>query len=182
MKKLSIFVTLLLLTSCSSGGLSKPSESSFVSGNGSAVFIKESARKTAPIISGEKLSGGQFSADPTRVTVINVWASWCSPCRAEAPTLESFSMKNPKIQFVGILTRDNLSAAQSFAKRFNLTYPTLVDDSIIAAFRGTLPANAIPTTIIIDDKGRVAARISGEVTVAVLQDLLKKVSGVTINA
>ena len=75
-----------------------------------------------------------------------------------------------------------MSAAQSFAKRFNLTYPTLVDDSIIASFRGTLPANAIPTTIIIDAMGRVAARISGEVTVAVLQDLLTKVSGESINA
>jgi len=182
MKKFAIFASLILLTSCSSGGLSKPNESSFVSGNGSAVFIKELARKPAPKISGETLAGGQFSADPTRITVVNVWASWCAPCRAEAPTLESFYLKNPKIQFVGILTRDNLSAAQSFTKRFNLTYPTLVDDSMIAAFRGTLPANAIPTTIIIDAKGRVAARISGEVTVAVLQDLLTKVSGESINA
>ena len=113
--------------------------------------------------------------------VVNVWASWCSPCRAEAPTLEEFAIKNPDIQFVGILTRDNLTSAQSFVKRFGLTYPTLIDDAVIASFRGSLPANAIPTTIVIDTKGRVAARISGQVTVSTMREVLKKVSGSEVN-
>jgi thiol-disulfide isomerase/thioredoxin len=113
--------------------------------------------------------------------VVNVWASWCSPCRAEAPTLEEFAINNPDIQFVGILTRDNLSSAQSFVKRFGLTYPTLIDDAIISSFRGSLPANAIPTTIVIDADGRVAARISGQVTVSSMRDVLEKVSGSDIN-
>ena len=65
--------------------------------------------------------------------------------------------------------------------RFKLTYPTLIDDAIIASFKGSLAANAIPTTLIIDAKGRVAARISGEVTFSLLRELLEKVSGDKVN-
>jgi thiol-disulfide isomerase/thioredoxin len=181
MKRALLLASILLLTSCSTGGLSSNSEKAFVSGNGSALLIKESARKAAPDLSGAKLGGGEFNYSIGKVTVVNVWASWCSPCRAEAPTLQEFASKNPDIQFVGIFTRDNLSSAISFVNRFNLTYPTLIDDAVIASFRGSLPANAIPTTLIIDSKGRVAARISGQVTVSVLRDLLEKVSGSAVN-
>jgi thiol-disulfide isomerase/thioredoxin len=182
MKKVIALSFVLLLTGCSGGGLSSENENSFVSGNGSAVIIKESNRKVAPIISGEILSGGTLNLDQGKVTVLNVWASWCSPCRAEAPTLQDFAAKNPNIQFAGILTRDNLTSAQRFVERFKITYPSFVDDSLIAKFRGTLPANAIPTTLVIDSKGRVAARISGQATVAMLSDVLSKVSGLSINA
>ena len=81
----------------------------------------------------------------------------------------------PEIQFVGILTRDNLVAARSFVTRFNITYPTLIDDSVILGFKDSLIANAIPTTVIIDKQGKVAARISGEVTFTGLRDLIMKV-------
>ena len=172
----------LLLTSCSSGGLSKPNENAFVGGSGAAKLINVSNRKIAPTVSGALLNGQSLTLSAGKVTVINVWASWCSPCRAEAPILEDFSKKNPEIQFAGILTRDNQSAAQSFVKRFKLTYPNFIDDAIIASFRGSILPNAIPTTLIIDKEGRVAARISGATTVALLKDLLEKVSGGSVNA
>ena len=181
MKLVIALATTLLLTSCSTGGLSSDSEKSYVSGNGAAVLIKEPLRKIAPDISGESLEGGRFNYEIGKVTVVNVWASWCSPCRAEAPILSTFASKNPEIQFVGILTRDNLSSAISFVNRFDLAFPTLIDDAVIASFRGSLPANAIPTTLIIDAKGRVAARISGQVTVSLMRELLEKVSGGQVN-
>lgn len=172
---------ILLLTSCSSGGVSSNSENAYISGDGSAIVLQESDRTVAPKVSGETLDGGKFVAKSGVITVVNVWASWCSPCRAEAPTLEEFAIKNPEIQFVGILTRDNLTSAQSFVERFKITYPTLIDDAVIASFRGSLPANAIPTTIVIDKDGRVAARISGQVTVSTMKSILEKVSGSAIN-
>jgi thiol-disulfide isomerase/thioredoxin len=184
-KTIALFLALasvLVLTGCGGGGLSKASESAFVSGDGTAVFIKPADRKAAPTVSGKTLTGTTFTVNKQKVAVINVWASWCSPCRAEAPIFQDFSVKNPDIQFVGILTRDNISAAQSFAGRFGLTYPTLVDDSILTSFRGTLIPNAIPTTLIIDAQGRVAARISGATSVALLKEILHKVSGAAINA
>jgi thiol-disulfide isomerase/thioredoxin len=181
MKRVIALASILILTSCSTGGLSSNSENAYVSGNGSAVLIKEPLRKLAPVLSGDILGGGKFTGETGKVTVVNVWASWCSPCRAEAPTLSEFAIKNPDLQFVGILTRDNLSSALSFVDRFKISYPTLIDDAVIASFRGSLSANAIPTTLIIDKNGLVAARISGQVTVSILRDLLEKVSGSSVN-
>ncbi|MEJ6573855.1 MAG: TlpA disulfide reductase family protein [Actinomycetes bacterium] len=181
MKLILALAAILTLTSCSTGGISSNSENAYISGDGSAIVLNESERILAPTLSGETLEGRIFNSEAGKITVVNVWASWCSPCRAEAPTLEEFAIKNPDIQFVGILTRDNLSSAQSFVKRFGLTYPTLIDDAIISSFRGSLPANAIPTTIVIDAKGRVAARISGQVTVSTMREVLEKVSGSAIS-
>ena len=107
--------------------------------------------------------------------VVNVWASWCAPCRSEAPALVALSELYPDVSFVGILTRDNLPSARAFVKRFKILYPTLVDETILLSFRNSLIANAIPTTLVIDKNGKVAARISGEITVASLTDLINKV-------
>ena len=92
-------------------------------------------------------------------------------------TLVALSKKFSEVSFVGILTRDNPATAEAFQRRFALSYPTLIDDSILIGFKSSLPANAIPTTVIIDKKGMVAARISGQVTVASLTELITKVSG-----
>ncbi len=177
MKKLiAPLIGVLLLAGCG-GGISSPNQNKFISGSGAAVYIKASDRKIAPNIVGTTITGETFSSPKNQIIVLNVWASWCSPCRAEAPTLEALSQKFPKVQFVGVLTRDNVTAARSFIERFKLTYPTITDDSVLASFRGSLPPNAIPTTLVIDSSGYVAARISGAVTVGLLTDLINNVSG-----
>lgn len=176
MKKFAAFLILALtLTGCSGGGTSS-NEESFVSGDGSTTFIKISDRKIAPTISGLTLSGTQYTYTKDKVAVVNVWASWCAPCRAEAPTLAALANKYTDVAFIGILTRDNPATAEAFQRRFKLPYPTVIDDSILIGFKGSLPANAIPSTVILDKKGKVAARISGTVTVAALSDLIEKVS------
>jgi thiol-disulfide isomerase/thioredoxin len=176
MKKLLAFIVLALaLTACGGGG-STTSEESFVSGDGSTTYIKASDRKIAPAITGMTLKGVNYTYEKDRVAVVNVWASWCSPCRAEAPTLVALASQYPEVAFIGILTRDNPANAEAFERRFKIPYPTLIDDSILLGFKGSLPANAIPTTVILDKTGRVAARISGVVTVASLTELIEKVS------
>ena len=80
------------------------------------------------------------------------------------------------VQFIGILTRDNPVNAEAFNRKRGTPYPTLIDDSILIGFRKSLPANAIPTTVVIDRDGNVAARISGSVTVASLSNLIEEVS------
>ncbi len=175
MKIFSVLISVMLLTACSGGGISAQSENSFVSGTGTSVYIKINDRKEAPEISGELLMGGSKTLASGQVKVINVWASWCAPCRAEAPLLQEFSVQYPEVQFAGILTRDNLSSAISFYENFKITYPTFIDDSLLIGFKGSLIPNAIPTTIIIDKNNKVAVRISGEVTVAGLRELLDKV-------
>jgi len=176
MKRFAAFLVLAFaLTACGGGG-SSTSEESFVSGDGSTTFIKISDRKIAPAITGMTLSGENYTYNKDRVAVVNVWASWCSPCRAEAPTLVALANKYTDVAFIGILTRDNPANAEAFERRFNVPYPTVSDDSILLGFKGSLPANAIPTTVILDKTGLVAARISGVVTVASLSKLIEKVS------
>lgn len=176
MKKTSlVLAALLLLTGCSNGGASKAQES-FIAGSGAVTKIKAGSRIDAPAISGMTLNGNTFTVTKGKVAVINVWASWCSPCRAEEPTLSALSRKYSDVQFIGILTRDNPVNAEAFARKRGTPYPTLIDDSILIGFRKSLPANAIPTTVVIDRQGRVAARISGGVTVASLSQLIEEVS------
>jgi hypothetical protein len=86
------------------------------------------------------------------------------------------AIKYPDVAFIGILTRDNPANAEAFARRFKLPYPTIIDDSILIGFKGSLPANAIPTTVILDKNGLVAARISGVITVASLTQLIERIS------
>jgi thiol-disulfide isomerase/thioredoxin len=176
MKRIAAFIVLAFaLTACGGGG-SSTAEESFVSGDGSTTFIKISDRKIAPAITGMTLSGDNYTYKKDRIAVVNVWASWCSPCRAEAPTLVALANKYTDVAFIGILTRDNPANAEAFERRFNIPYPTVIDDSILLGFKGSLPANAIPTTVILDKSGLVAARISGVVTVASLSKLIEKVS------
>jgi thiol-disulfide isomerase/thioredoxin len=174
-KTFLILAALILLTGCSNGGASKAQES-FIAGSGAVTKIKADSRLDAPAISGMTLNGSNFTFRKGKVAVINVWASWCSPCRAEEPTLSALSRKYSDVQFIGILTRDNPVNAEAFARKRGTPYPTLIDDSILIGFRKSLPANAIPTTVVIDRQGRVAARISGGVTVASLSQLIEEVS------
>jgi thiol-disulfide isomerase/thioredoxin len=171
---LLMLASVLLLTSC--GGGSSTGSRSYVAGNGAVTYIKAQDRQPAPSIDGATLSGGTVHLGSGRVIVLNVWASWCAPCRAEAPALAALSKSYPEVNFIGVLTRDNIAGAKAFVRRFSIPYPTLVDDSILMGFHNSLVANAIPTTVVIDKKGKVAARISGEITVASLTDLINRVS------
>jgi thiol-disulfide isomerase/thioredoxin len=171
---LLVLASALLLTSC--GGGSSTGSRSYVAGNGAVTFINAIDRKSAPTIEGATLSGGTVHLGVGRVIVLNVWASWCAPCRAEAPALAALSKSYPEVNFIGVLTRDNIAGAKAFVRRFSIPYPTLVVDSILMRFHNSLVANAIPTTVVIDKKGKVAARISGEITVASLTDLINRVS------
>lgn len=175
MKLIVIFLTSLFLTGCAGGGLSNTNENAYVAGSGSAIYINQADRKDAPIISGETLTSGEKKLNRNQVTVINVWASWCAPCRAEAPLLQDFSVQYPEVQFAGVLTRDNISSAKAFYENFKITYPTFIDDSLLIGFKGSLIPNAIPTTLIIDKQGKVAVRISGEATVASFRKMLEMV-------
>jgi thiol-disulfide isomerase/thioredoxin len=173
LKRLVALVALaILLSGC--GGGQQVATKSFVSGNGTVTVIDANDRKLGPVLTGKTLAGENYQLPRGGIVVVNVWASWCAPCRAEAPTLKALAEKYKGVVFLGVLTRDSEVAARAFEKRFEMPYPTLVDDSVLVAFRDTLSANAIPTTIIMDKKGRVAARVSGQVTYSSLSALIER--------
>jgi thiol-disulfide isomerase/thioredoxin len=173
-----ILASLALFSATDKDGAIEPSgQLSYIEGNGAVTKVSPGSRVKAPAISGQLIDGSFFATKPGKVVVLNVWASWCSPCRAEAPTLQALSEKYPDVQFLGVLTRDNLNAAQVFINRFNITFPSLRDDAILLEFNDSLIASAIPTTLVIDSEGKIAARIGGEVTYTGLSALIEEVRG-----
>lgn len=169
-----IVISLLTLTACGGGGSTNAAEN-FVAGDGATTFVSSSKRIAAPELGGMTLLGTTYQLPKNEVAVVNVWASWCSPCRAEEPTLAALTKIYPDVNFVGILTRDNPVNAEAFVRKRNSPYPTLIDDSVLIGFSKSLPANAIPSTVVLDKNGKVAGRISGIVTIASLSELLNKV-------
>jgi thiol-disulfide isomerase/thioredoxin len=172
------FAALLLvviLTGCSGSA----DAAGVVEGAGTITRVPVEDRVDAPELTGETLDGKPFdSADLAgQVVVYNVWGSWCEPCIAEAPALERAwqAVRSQDVQFVGINTRDNLAAAQAHERRFDVSYPSITDDEgkALLAFRGSLPPQAIPSTLVVDRAGRVAARVIGQVSESTLRGLVE---------
>lgn len=155
---------------------------SFVSGTGT-TFLVAARRPKAPDISGKTLTGSRLSLSDYRgsVVVLNFWGSWCAPCRAEAPDLAALASRYRSlgVRFLGIDIQDDPTSAEAFMHTFRIAYPSLNDpgDEIALAFRKTVPPAAIPTTLVIDRSGRIAARIVGGATYSGLKALLGRVLG-----
>lgn len=124
------------------------------------------------------MDGGQLErADLLgAVSVVNVWGSWCGPCRVEAPDLARLSRQlDDRARFFGINVRDNVAAAQAFERSFGISYPSVHPDdagTAILAFGGALTAAAIPSTVVLDEQARVAARVVGPVDATTLRRLV----------
>lgn len=136
------------------------------------------ARKLSPPLTGSTLSGGHFDLAGLRghVVVINVWGSWCGPCRHEAPILARVSHQtySKGVRFVGLDERDHDAAARAFERSFGITYPSMVDPDgqQLLPFGQVIPINAIPSTLVLDPAGRIAARFVGEVDETTLRGVI----------
>lgn len=101
------------------------------------------------------------------VPVINFWGSWCAPCRVETPDLQAVyaDVRNQGVQFLGVDVKDQRQLATAFMAAVGAEYPSLFDPrgEVALAFRG-FPANVVPSTILLDRGGRVAAVYTGAVT------------------
>ncbi len=177
-------VAMLALAACSGGPIAESNQrsngQSFVSGSYNSTFFDPGSRSAAPAIVGTTLTGQRFAlaADRGSVVVLNFWGSWCSPCRAEAPALAALSRyfgRDP-VRFIGDDVHDNAVAAQAFEHTFGVAYPSVNDpgEQVALAFHSTVPPSAIPSTLVIDPSGRIAARIIGEISYNGLRVLVAK--------
>lgn len=147
--------------------------------NETIVLVSPADRHPAPDISGTTLDGDTWSLASYRgsVVVINIWASWCAPCRAEAPALKAVSedLADNGVVFVGLNTRDSDTTARAFEKNFGITYPSVIDTDgqLQLRFAADVNPSAIPSTIVIDQEGRVAGRILGRASESTLRAVIE---------
>ena len=170
----------LVAAGCSTSGQGTGT-SGYVSGSGAVTLLAPSDRKAAPDLDGPTLDGTDVSLDHYRgqVVVLNVWASWCPPCRSEAPDLVAAARRlaADDVQFVGIDTRDSDASARSFVRDAGVPYPSIVDPDgqTLLGFDPSLSAVALPSTLVLDAQHRVAARVLGPITATTLTDLVHDV-------
>jgi thiol-disulfide isomerase/thioredoxin len=173
----------LALAGCSTTSGSVDTSTRFVAGDGSTVLLSPDQRDAAPSVTGTTLGGERLDLADWRgnVVVVNLWASWCPPCRAESGALEKAydATKADGVEFVGIVSggKDSVDNAKAFVRKFGISYPSVFDkdNSVVLAFRGQLPPAAIPTTLVLDREGRVAARTLGPVDYSLLRGMIDPV-------
>ena len=172
-----------VLGGCSSDQAGGSNGQGYVAGPGVITSLKAADRKTPGAVSGTTLAGRHASLSDYRgkIVVVNVWGSWCPPCRAEAPMLSTAAraLSRQGVVFLGIDSRDPEQAGpQAFQRRYRIPYESLYDPGgrTLLAFHGTLPPNSIPSTVVIDKQGRVAGSVIGTITRTTLDDLVQDAS------
>jgi peroxiredoxin len=149
--------------------------------NGAVTEIAPKDRGAAVNLAGTLDTGEQIATGKWAGTVVvaNFWYAGCAPCRAEARDLEAVYTKFQKqgVVFVGVNVRDQAATAKTFATEFGISYPSYLDadtGALQLAFAGKIAPNAVPTTVVIDRKGRVASRILGQLqSQSILEALIR---------
>ena len=169
-----VAVAALALTGCSNDPLAQQyragSGKNYIAGDGSVTEIAEANRTEAITFAAQDLDGKPVGSQQYsgKVVVVNFWYAGCAPCRAEAKDLESVYQKvaDQGVVFLGVNVRDSNETARAFNETFGVTYPSVSDLSgkVQLAFASNVPPNAVPTTLVLDTQGRVAARILGRIT------------------
>ena len=180
-----VVATAALLTACTSGAdtvagqARKGDGKGYVAGDGSIEQIAPGDRSTTIAVRGTTLDGAPIDSSTYRgkVVVLNTWGSWCPPCNAEAPGLQKAwtGLKAKDVQFIGIDVREGADAGCAFQRKFSITYPSIAWDggAVLLQLKGK--ATATPTTLVLDRRGRLAARISGEAQGTTLTDMVEQV-------
>ncbi|MCM3659808.1 TlpA family protein disulfide reductase [Georgenia satyanarayanai] len=173
--------TALALSGCASttqAGAEESSGAGYVAGDGSLATWEPQQRDGAIDLAGQTYDGEQVDLGQWRgeVVVVNFWYAACPPCRAEAGDLRAIHEDYTPhgVQLLGVNPRDDAATAQAFERTFAVPYPSIHDQgaAAVAAFQGLVPLQAMPTTVVLDRQGRVAARIMGQIDPTMLRGLI----------
>lgn len=111
-----------------------------------------------------------------RPVVVNIWASWCAPCRTEMPLLQKAAdAHSTDVVILGVASNDDPAEARRFREEFGLTYPNVFDTT--GAIRVALEVSAYPTTYVFDAEGVLRARVNGGISEQRLAGLIAEVAG-----
>ncbi len=141
----------------------------------------DAASERAPDFTVELFDGSVFVlsdhlATDGRPVFLNLWASWCPPCRAEMPDLSDASQRHPDVLFIGVAVEDDAAAARAFAEAIQVAYPVGadLDGSVDRAY----PAPGLPATYLIDGDGLLRRTVFGQVTGEQVEAMLAEDFGV----
>jgi thiol-disulfide isomerase/thioredoxin len=171
----------MVTSACASGA--STGDKGYVDGDGIITRLAVDKRKAPGEVSGTSLTGDKLSLEEYagKVVVLNVWGSWCVECREEARLLASAAreLEADGVVFVGVNTKDSSpDQGLAFEKRYDVPYPSFFDPAgrTLLAFHGTLVPSAIPSTVVLDANGKVAASILGKIpSEQTLVDLVRDV-------
>lgn len=183
----AIAATLAVVTACAGGQAAQQGPGSgdtgYVNQSVGMTTFKAGQRPVSPQVSGTTLTGSglRLSQYRGKVVVLNFWASWCAPCRAEAPAMARLSgaYQAKGVQFIGVNVKDPGKVnAEAFDRNLGISYPSLYDPAgeVLLAFRSTVPPSGIPSTLVIDRTGHIAGRVIGQVSYSGLKQLLDQVT------
>jgi peroxiredoxin len=182
----ALLAAVLGLSACSGGknavDQSAGNQFRYIQANKKGSVIEAAKRKQAGPVTGTLLAGGAYrlSDDRGKVVVLNYFASWCPPCQSETPQFDSIyrQRKSTGVQFIGMDVKDpSKGAAQSWIKDKGVTFPVVYDEAAKTAIQlGDVPMAALPSTVVIDKQGRVAAVYVGSVLPADLTPALDELT------
>jgi len=150
----------------------------YIAGDGAVETYAAEARGEAVAVTGTLYDGTAVdSADWVgQVTVLNFWYAACAPCRVEAPHMKELAeaFAGQGVQFIGVNVRDEQATAEAFERSFGIPYPSMPDKdgAVLLALTKYVPPQAVPTTLVLDKQGRVAARVLGAVDKGTLKALI----------
>jgi len=176
-----VLACLLAVSGCAS--LQGTGDKGYVTGDGTVRLVDAADRDQPVELSGKDLDGKPLDLADLhgKPTVVVVWGAWCVDCRAEAPELVDAARRlDGTARFVGIDVRDGSpEQATSFVRRFDVPYRSFYspDGQALLQFQGTLSPRTIPSTVVLDDRGRVAASIVGQIpSTTTLVDVVRDVA------
>lgn len=172
-----VLLVVAAVAGCSGSGGSGQSSAD---GDGVRTTVPVGQRKEPVELAGTTLTGERLDLATLRgkPVVLNIWGSWCGPCRKEAPDLQAAATElADEAAFVGIATRDDQASALAYERSFKVTYPSLFDrGDLLLALRGAVSAQSPPVTLVLDAQGRIAARFVGPVTRLTLVGMVEDVT------
>lgn len=129
----------------------------------------------AELFDGTPVTGASLRGTPA---LLNFWYAACAPCRVEAPPrLPARAVRPAGVRFLGVNVRDTVTTAQAFERTFEIPYPSIEDarGEVLLNMTDYVPPQAVPSTLVLDVEGRVAARVLGAVEESTLRALLTTV-------